>query len=73
MTNQRFWLKQRQNVPYGGRQGSILGPTLFIIFMSGAFRYCLKDLENAVMVGFADDNTGNVADGICQGLYHRYH
>ena len=51
-------LSPKVSVPYGVRQGSILGPTLFIAFVSGVFSYCTGNIQNTHMIGYADDNNG---------------
>ena len=45
-------------VKYGVRQGSVLGPVIFIVYVSRLFDYCLKDLKNASMLGYCDDTSG---------------
>lgn len=58
----------RKPVPFGVRQGSIIGPTLFVVFMSSVYRYCLAGLRNTYMMGYADDNDGLAGDKTYDGL-----
>ena len=44
-------------VTHGVPQGSILGPTLFLVMVADMPKYVLGDISNTKMMGYADDST----------------
>ena len=47
-------------ITYGVPQGSILGPTLFLVMVADMPRYVIGKMKNKKMTGYADDTTAYV-------------
>ena len=55
-----LWNEQTSNsgpLTHGLPQGSILGPTLFLVMISDMPKFVIGDTPNAKMFGYADDST----------------
>jgi hypothetical protein len=63
-----MYISDQKNINFGVPQGSILGPTLFLVYMSDLLEVNLGDAE---MICYADDTVIIFKDPCWEGAYRK--